>query len=162
MAENITPVQLSVKGFESREVMMIDYAFSQATDREGQISGIPRGGRINIRVKAMNDGNNQLLQWMLSPNDPRDIKITFSNTIDGSTMKELRRNRLLLCALPRKMGGWRRALRRVADRLPRVEERSDRLPESLEINFRYVTRDGFTDLSAFPGKQNGLFIGESL
>ena len=89
MAENITPVQLSVKDFETREVMMIDYAFSQATDRERQISGIPRGGRINIRVKAMNDGNNQLLQWMLSPNDPRDIKITFFNTIDGSTMKEL-------------------------------------------------------------------------
>lgn len=75
MAENITPVQLSVKGFESREVMMIDYAFSQATDREGQISGIPRGGRINIRVKAMNDGNNQLLQWMLSPNDPGILKL---------------------------------------------------------------------------------------
>lgn len=89
MAENITPVQLSVKDFETREVMMIDYTFSQTTDREGQISGIPRGGRIDIRVKAMNDGNNQLLQWMLSPNDPRDIKITFYNTIDGSTMKEL-------------------------------------------------------------------------
>ena len=44
MAENITPVQLSVKDFETREVMMIDYAFSQTTDREGQISGIPRGG----------------------------------------------------------------------------------------------------------------------
>ena len=25
MAENITPVQLSVKDFETREVMMIDY-----------------------------------------------------------------------------------------------------------------------------------------
>lgn len=37
----------------------------------------------------MNDGNNQLLQWMLAPNDPRDMKITFFNTIDGSTMKEL-------------------------------------------------------------------------
>ena len=39
MAENITPVQLSVNGFETREVMMIDYTFSQTTDREGQISG---------------------------------------------------------------------------------------------------------------------------
>ena len=96
MAENITPVQLSVKDFETREVMMIDYAFSQATDREGQISGIPRGGRINIRVKAMNDGNNQLLQWMLSPNDPRDIKITFFNTIDKCLHHFNRRNSLLL------------------------------------------------------------------
>ena len=89
MAENITPVQLSVQDFETREVMMIDYKFDQATDREGQLAGIPRGGKITIRVKAMNDGNNQLLQWMLAPNDPRDLKVTFCNTIDGSTMKEL-------------------------------------------------------------------------
>ena len=37
----------------------------------------------------MNDGNNQLLQWMLAPNDPRDVSVLFYNTIDGSTMKEL-------------------------------------------------------------------------
>ena len=89
MAENITPVQLSVQDFETREVMMIDYKFDQATDREGQLAGIPRGGKITIRVKAMNDGNNQLLQWMLAPNDPRDLKVTFCNTIDGSTLTEL-------------------------------------------------------------------------
>ena len=89
MAENKTPVQLEVSGFEPREVMLVDYKFNQEVDREGQIAGIPRGGRITIRVKAMNDGNNQLLQWMLSPNDPRDMKVAFSNTIDGSTMKEL-------------------------------------------------------------------------
>ena len=90
MAENVTPVQLEVKDFEEREVMMIDYKFNQATDREGQISGIPRGGKVTIRVKAMNDGNNQLLQWMLSPNDPRDFTVTYFNTVDGSTMKELK------------------------------------------------------------------------
>ena len=90
MAENVTPVQLAVKDFEVREVMMIDYKFNQATDREGQISGIPRGGKVTVRVKAMNDGNNQLLQWMLSPNDPRDFTVTFYNTVDGSTMKELK------------------------------------------------------------------------
>ena len=58
MAQNLTPVQLEVSGFEVREVMLIDYKFNQEVDREGQISGIPRGGRITIRVKAMNDGNN--------------------------------------------------------------------------------------------------------
>jgi len=41
-------------------------------------------------VKAMNDGNNQLLQWMLAPNDPRDFTVTYFNTVDGSTMKELK------------------------------------------------------------------------
>jgi len=90
MAENVTPVQLAVKDFETREVILIDYKFDQATDREGQISGIPRGGKVTIRVKAMNDGNNQLLQWMLAPNDPRDFTVTYFNTVDGSTMKELK------------------------------------------------------------------------
>ncbi|MCC8120315.1 MAG: hypothetical protein LIP09_16465 [Bacteroidales bacterium] len=89
MASNVTPVVLQVQDFQDREVMMVDYKFDQTIDREGQISGIPRGGRVNLRVKALNDGNNQLLQWMLSPNDPRDMKVVFYNTVDGSTMKEL-------------------------------------------------------------------------
>ena len=90
MAENVTPVVLQVKDFEQREVMMVDYKFEQATDVEGQIAGLPRGGHITIKVKAMNDGNNQLVAWMLNPNDPRDVSILFYNTVDGSTMKELK------------------------------------------------------------------------
>ena len=90
MAENTTPVQLAVKDFEAREVILVDYTFNQATDREGQIAGIPRGGKVTVRVKALNDGNNQLIQWMLAPNDPRDFTVTFYNTVDGSTMKELK------------------------------------------------------------------------
>ena len=89
MAENVTPVVLEIKDFEPREVMMVDYKFDQATDREGQIAGIPRGGRVTIRVKALNDGNTELLQWMLGANDPRDMKVVFLQTIDGSTMKTL-------------------------------------------------------------------------
>ncbi len=36
MAENVTPVVLAIDGFAEREVMMVDYKFGQATDREGQ------------------------------------------------------------------------------------------------------------------------------
>lgn len=89
MADNVNPVVLEVKDFEAREVILVDYKFNQKTDIEGQLSGIPRGGIVTIRVKAMNDGNNQLLQWMLAPTDPRNMKITFQNTVDGSTMKTL-------------------------------------------------------------------------
>lgn len=85
-----TPVTLKVKDFVDREVMMVDYKFDQATDIEGQLAGIPRGGQINIRVKALNDGNNQLIQWMLAPTDPRDVEIVFENTVDGSTMKTIK------------------------------------------------------------------------
>ena len=84
-----TPVTLQVKDFVDREVLSVDYKFNQTTDKEGQISGLPRGGEIDITVKALNDGNNQLLQWMLDPTDPRDVKIVFNNTIDSKVMKTL-------------------------------------------------------------------------
>lgn len=71
MAENVTPVVLAIDGFAEREVMMVDYKFDQATDREGQIAGIPRGGKVNIRVKAMNDGNNELIAGCSTPQVPR-------------------------------------------------------------------------------------------
>ena len=51
MAENVTPVVLKVKDFAEREVMLVDYKFNQATDTEGQVAGIVRGGQITIRVK---------------------------------------------------------------------------------------------------------------
>lgn len=89
MAANVTPVKLEIKDFEEREVISVDYHFNQTTDIEGQITGQPRGGEILIRVKALNTGNNQLIQWMLAANDPRDIKITFQNTVDGKTMKTI-------------------------------------------------------------------------
>lgn len=89
MAANVTPVKLEVKDFVEREVISVEYKFNQETDIEGQITGIPRGGKVDIVVKALNDGNNELIQWMLNPNDPRDMKITFQNTVDGKTMKTL-------------------------------------------------------------------------
>ena len=51
-----TPVTMKIDGYKDREVMMVNYEFEQETDVEGQMSGIPRGGKITVRVKAMNDG----------------------------------------------------------------------------------------------------------
>ena len=51
-----TPVKLEIDGYKEREVLMVTYAFDQATDVEGQMAGIPRGGIITVRVKALNDG----------------------------------------------------------------------------------------------------------
>ena len=72
MAENVTPVVLKVKDFAPREVLLVNYKFNQATDQEGQVAGIVRGGQILIRVKALNDGNPELLAWMLDPAAPHD------------------------------------------------------------------------------------------
>ena len=60
-----TPVKIEIDGYKEREVQMVTYEFDQATDTEGQMSGIPRGGRIVVKVKALNDGTPDLLAWML-------------------------------------------------------------------------------------------------
>ena len=90
MAENVTPVTLEVKDFKAREVILVDYKFSQATDREGQISGIPRGGKITVRVKAMNDGTPDLLAWMTERNLPKNGSIEFLETKTGKAMKTIK------------------------------------------------------------------------
>ena len=50
-----TPVSMKIDGYKDREVLMVTYEFDQATDVEGQMAGIPRGGKIQVRVKALND-----------------------------------------------------------------------------------------------------------
>ena len=44
-----TPVAMKIDGYKDREVLMVTYEFDQATDVEGQMSGIPRGGKIVVR-----------------------------------------------------------------------------------------------------------------
>ncbi|WP_300813269.1 type VI secretion system tube protein TssD [uncultured Bacteroides sp.] len=85
-----TPVKLEVDGYKEREVMMVKYEFDQATDVEGQMSGIPRGGKINIRVKAHNSGTPDLLAWMVERNLPKNGVITFLETKTGKVMKTIK------------------------------------------------------------------------
>ena len=84
-----TPVKIEIDGYKEREVQMVTYEFDQATDTEGQMSGIPRGGRIVVKVKALNDGTPDLLAWMLERNLPTNGKITFNGTKTGKVMKTI-------------------------------------------------------------------------
>ena len=84
-----TPVKIEIDGFTEREVLMVSYEFNQETDAEGQMSGIPRGGQITVKVKALNDGNPELLSWMVERNLPQDGKITFNESKSGKKMKEI-------------------------------------------------------------------------
>lgn len=84
-----TPVALKVNGMTEREVMKVSYSFNQAVDVEGQMAGIPRGGKIVIRVKALNDGNPDLLNWMIQPNLAKDGSVEFNETRTGNLMKKI-------------------------------------------------------------------------
>ena len=85
-----TPVTMKIDGYKDREVMMVTYEFDQATDVEGQMSGIPRGGKIIVRVKALNDGTPELLAWMIERNLPKNGQIDFLETKTGKAMKSIK------------------------------------------------------------------------
>ncbi len=85
-----TPVKIEIDGYDEREVQMVTYEFDQATDVEGQMSGIPRGGKIVVRVKAHNKGTPDLLAWMIDRNLPKNGTITFKETKTNKDMKTIR------------------------------------------------------------------------
>lgn len=87
---NTTPITLKVKDLEPREVLAFDYSFDQIIDDEGQVNSKVRGGFITIRVKAMNDGNNQLLVWLLNEYEKHDLEIEILSTATGKPMKTIK------------------------------------------------------------------------
>lgn len=85
-----TPVKIEIDGYDEREVQMVTFEFDQATDVEGQMSGIPRGGKITVRVKAHNKGTPDLLAWMIERNLPKNGTITFKETKTNKDMKTIK------------------------------------------------------------------------
>jgi len=84
-----TPVTLQIQDYKEREVLMVSYDFEQATDREGQMTGIARGGKITVKVKALNDGTPDLLAWMIERNLAKNVTIIFNETKTGKEMKRI-------------------------------------------------------------------------
>lgn len=86
-ATNVIPAILQVEGFEEREIISYSYSFDQPTNEKNEIAGNPKMTSLKIRVKASNDGNSQLQQWMLAPDEERNAKIIVYNTIDNVRVK---------------------------------------------------------------------------
>lgn len=84
-----TPVKIKIGSYEEREVLMVTYSFGRPTDIQGQLAGIPRGGKITVRVKALNNGTPDLMAWMVEKNLPKDGTISFNETKSGKKMKDI-------------------------------------------------------------------------
>ena len=84
-----TPVLLKVDGYQDREVQKVEYSFAKASDDEGQLTGIPRGGKISFVLKALNDGNPDMLDWMVQRNLAKKGTIIFNETKSGKEMKQI-------------------------------------------------------------------------
>jgi len=83
-------VTLKVDGFTDRVVVAVSYSFNQATGTDNDPTGIPRGGKIVLRVKAEDDGNVDLLKWMTSKTMAKNGSILFMTSKDiDKKMKEV-------------------------------------------------------------------------
>lgn len=82
-------VKLKVDGCTDREVLLLDYALHQETDVEGRPTAITRGGKINIKVKSLNDGNTDFYAWACDPYISKSGSIEFEKR-DGTNMKTLK------------------------------------------------------------------------
>ena len=54
------------------------------------MTGIPRGGKIKVRVKALNDGTPDLLAWMTERSLPKNGEIKFLETKTNKEMKSIK------------------------------------------------------------------------
>ena len=86
-----TPVELQILEFKHkrREVATFKMTFTQPVDMEGQVVGLPRGGQITMKLKALNDGNTDLICWMTDKKQTYSGNILFYDTTSGKLMKTL-------------------------------------------------------------------------
>jgi len=75
-------VTLEVDGFASREVTEVTYCFNQSIGTNNDPTGVPRGGKIVLKVKAEDSGNVELLKWMTSKTMAKKGSIVFMTSKD--------------------------------------------------------------------------------
>ncbi len=79
---------INADGIKEREVLFVRYALNQQTDVEGQPTGTTRGGKITVKVKSTDDGNTDILEWMIDTYMSKTGTISFPNR-QGGEMKHL-------------------------------------------------------------------------
>ena len=79
---------INADGIAEREVIFVRYELNQQTDVEGQPTGTTRGGKIYVKVKSNDDGNTDILEWMVDTYMSKSGKISYPNR-QGGEMKHL-------------------------------------------------------------------------
>lgn len=79
---------ISADGIQEREVLFVKYELNQQTDVEGQPTGTTRGGKIYVKVKSNDDGNTDILEWMIDTYMSKSGTISYPNR-QGGEMKHL-------------------------------------------------------------------------
>ena len=79
---------INADGIQEREIIFVKYELNQQTDVEGQPTGTTRGGKITVKVKSNDDGNTDILEWMIDTYMSKSGTISFPNR-QGGEMKHL-------------------------------------------------------------------------
>lgn len=79
---------INADGIKEREVLYVRYELNQQTDVEGLPTGTTRGGKIYVKVKSNDDGNTDILEWMIDTYMSKSGTISFPNR-QGGEMKHL-------------------------------------------------------------------------
>jgi len=79
---------INADGIQEREIVFVKYELNQQTDVEGQPTGTTRGGKITVKVKSNDDGNTDILEWMIDTYMSKSGTISFPNR-QGGEMKHL-------------------------------------------------------------------------
>ena len=79
---------INAYGIKEREVLYVRYELNQQTDVEGQPTWTTRGGKIYVKVKSNDDGNTDILEWMIDTYMSKSGTISFPNR-QGGEMKHL-------------------------------------------------------------------------
>jgi len=78
------PVKLKVSGFkDERDVAEVSYSFTKGIDADGQPAGTPKGGLITLKVKALNNANCDLLEWLNDTGKGKKGSIEFMEAKDN-------------------------------------------------------------------------------
>ena len=79
---------INADGIQEREIIFVRYELNQQTDVEGQPTGTTRGGKIFVKVKSNDDGNTDILEWMIDTYMSKSGTISYPNR-QGGEMKHL-------------------------------------------------------------------------
>ena len=73
---------------KKRNVLSVEYAMLQETDKTGRPSSVTRGGKIFITVEGT--GETDLFEWMTNSFERKDGSIVFKKRDSDATLKELK------------------------------------------------------------------------
>ena len=79
---------ISADGIQEREVLFVKYELNLQKDVECHPTGTTRGGIISVKVKSIDDGNTDILEWMIDTYMSKSGTISFPNR-QGGEMKHL-------------------------------------------------------------------------